>query len=307
VIAGFNTDIEFGGTVYHIQTEDKGAPHRMVMSLVYDKGTILASKRSTYEDLVSADFDEKQVAERVSRQHKLMCAAVKAGRISELVEMTRKSSAYASPPANGSGVSVQERRPSAAAEAGIPLPSARLRPLATVLAEAQTLEADPISVEIIDEPPPPEFFVIPDEPIQLGDDVFEDLPIIDAVAVVEDVEIVPEAVKVVSELAGQERKLHEKLTLEMLGESKFKGGDRKTINLMLCRGSARKVVPGAQIIVKVLGSAFRPVIFHARSDVNGLAKVHLQLPRFSAGRAALLIRALHDGQEIELRKVVMPG
>ena len=116
-----------------------------------------------------------------------------------------------------------------------------------------------------------------------------------------------EAVAVVSEFSGQERATNTKLGVELLGESKFKGGDRKTVNIMVCRGTERKVVSAAQIMIKVLGSSFRPVIFHARSDVNGLAKVHLQLPHFEAGRAALLIRAMSDGQEIELRRVVTPG
>ena len=88
VIAGFNTDIEHNGIVYHVQTEDKGAPARMIMSLVYDGGTVLASKRVKYEDLAGKMFDEKEIADRVSRQHKLMCAAVKAGRIQELKDMT---------------------------------------------------------------------------------------------------------------------------------------------------------------------------------------------------------------------------
>jgi len=65
------------------------------------------------------------------------------------------------------------------------------------------------------------------------------------------------------------------------------------------------VVDGAQIMIKILGSAFRPVIFHARSDQNGLAKIHLQVPQFSAGRAALLVRAIADGEEVELRRVVL--
>ncbi|MBK8304013.1 MAG: hypothetical protein IPK98_11650 [Chloracidobacterium sp.] len=69
----------------------------------------------------------------------------------------------------------------------------------------------------------------------------------------------------------------------------------------------RKVVAGAEIMLKVLGSSFRPVIFHARSDANGLAKIHMQLPHFDAGRAALLIRAIAAGEEIELRRVVTPG
>ena len=46
------------------------------------------------------------------------------------------------------------------------------------------------------------------------------------------------------------------------------------------------------------------MIFHARSDQNGLARVHLQVPQFAAGRAALLVRAIADGEEVELRKIV---
>ena len=65
MIAGFNTDIEYNGTVYHVQTEDKGAPARQIMSLVYDKGTILASKRVNYEELGALDLDEKELAEHL--------------------------------------------------------------------------------------------------------------------------------------------------------------------------------------------------------------------------------------------------
>src|SRR5258708_15563281 len=81
--------------MYHVQTEDKGLPSRLIVSLVYDGGTILASKRDGYDDLSNGNFDEKKLADRVGRQHKLICAAVKAGRIDELKEMTAKSSAAA--------------------------------------------------------------------------------------------------------------------------------------------------------------------------------------------------------------------
>ena len=93
MISGFNTDIEFDGTVYHVQTEDKGMSSRQIMSLVYNRGTILASKRVSYDDLLIGEFDEKQLSERVGRQHKLICAAVRAGRIDELKEMTAKTAA----------------------------------------------------------------------------------------------------------------------------------------------------------------------------------------------------------------------
>jgi len=286
VISGFNTDIEFQGTVYHVQTEDKGAPARMIMTLVYDRGTILASKRSTYEDLEVVDYDEKEVTERLSRQHKLMCAAVKAGRISDLVAMTRAAS----------GAKAK------AAEPAVETVSPAVAP--------------PVSPEVVAEP------FITHAPIRIGtvetekvirvipEDLFEDELVIDDVHIIEDdeIEILPaEAVAVVSELSGLERSANQKLSLELLSDAKFKGGDRRTLAVMICRGTDRRVVSNAQIMVKVLGSSFRPVIFHAKTDSNGLARVHLQLPQFQAGRAALLIRAIADGEEIELRRVVTPG
>lgn len=265
MISGFNTDVECAGTVYHVQTEDKGSPARVIMSLVYDKGTILASKRVSYEDLaVDGEVDEKILAERVSRQHKLICAAVQAGRIEDLKKMAAKKA-----------VNKVEVSPESVA----------------VVADTQVATANG--------------FAPPNVP-----DPFDDIPIIDGVEIIEEElhEILPsEAVAVVSELSGQERRVHNKLDIQLLGEPKFKGGDRRTVNLMISRGSSNKVVADAQIMVKVLGSSFRPVIFHARSDANGLANVHLQLPKFGAGRAALLVRAIADGEETELRRIVTPG
>jgi hypothetical protein len=90
VISGFNTDIEYEGVVYHVQTEDKGVNTPIILSLVYTGGTILASKRSPYNDLIEAGYDERLLTERVHRQHKLICAAIKAGRLDELKKMSGK-------------------------------------------------------------------------------------------------------------------------------------------------------------------------------------------------------------------------
>jgi hypothetical protein len=271
VISGFNTDIEFGGIVYHVQTEDKGLPKRMIMSLVYDGGTILASKRVSYDDLAAGIFNEKELKEHVSRQHKLICAAIRAGRIDELKEMTSKTAAAG---AKAKAEAVTVNRESDVVTASVPVARVETARILTVV--------------------PPDRY--PDEPV------------LEAVQIIEVDEILPEeAVGVVSELSGQERPAHTKLSLELLGDTKFKGGDRPTVNIMICRGTQRKVIPDAQIMIKVLGSSFRPVIFHAKSDANGLAKVHLQLPHFQAGRAALLVRAMAGGEEIELRRIVTPG
>ena len=87
MITGYNTDVEFDGVVYHVQTEDKGLDTPVILSLVYSGGAILASKRSSYEDLVARGFDETVLAARLQRQHKLICAAVHAGRIDDLKQL----------------------------------------------------------------------------------------------------------------------------------------------------------------------------------------------------------------------------
>jgi len=88
VITGYNTDVEHGGVTYHVQTEDKGLNTPIILSLVYSGGAILASKRSPYDDLIAAGFDQNALIERLQRQHKLICAAINAGRLDDLKRMS---------------------------------------------------------------------------------------------------------------------------------------------------------------------------------------------------------------------------
>lgn len=97
MITGYNTDVEFDGVVYHVQTEDKGLDTPVILSLVYSGGAILASKRSPYDDLVARGFDEDVLAARLQRQHKLICAAVHAGRIEDLKQLGSRESAAPTP------------------------------------------------------------------------------------------------------------------------------------------------------------------------------------------------------------------
>ena len=297
VISGFNTDVKVDDVVYHIQTEDKGLKSRLIISLVYDRGTILASKRSSYDDLANGSFDENVLAERLQKQHKLICAAVKAGRINDLKAMTDNQGKKASSP---KAETVPEVQP--AYEPSINQP----QPVAMVDVQTVVTYSSPVSADEMTQTP----ISMPDDGAISGLDleILDDGPIFDAVCIVEDETVLAaEAVAVVSELSGTDRPTHNKLSLELLGETKFKGGERRDVNIMVCRGSDRKVVSDAQIMIKVLGSSFRPLIFHAKSDKNGLAKVHLQLPHFQAGRAALLVRVISGGEELELRRIVTPG
>ncbi|MEP7149598.1 MAG: hypothetical protein ABI857_12020 [Acidobacteriota bacterium] len=285
MITGYNTDIEFEGVTYHVQTEDKGLAKPIILSLVYDGGTILASKRLPYDDLLDGDFDADILASRLHRQHKLICAAIQSGRIEDLRQMTLRESV-------------------AAADAGKPVFVEPVHSNGKAKTNGDFDLADEFE-ELFLPIPKPRFEGVPDVPIQLS--------VIDPIArpttpvSAEDVLLPDEAVAIVSDLVGHDRPANNKLSIELLGEANFKGGERKSVTFIVCRGTDRKVIRTAQVMVKILGSSFRPLIFHATSDENGLATVNLQLPNFTSGRAALLARAVSDGEEVELRRAITHG
>jgi hypothetical protein len=85
VLTGFNTDIEHAGTVYHVQTEDKGHANPFVESLVYASGEILYSRRTPYHDLLEQEIDPKTVATIMERQHRTIVDAIGSGKLEQLM------------------------------------------------------------------------------------------------------------------------------------------------------------------------------------------------------------------------------
>ncbi len=72
MLVGYNTNVPYKGKLYHIQTEDNGRKNPLVVTLLYFKGTILASKKSSYADLVSSPDYKEKVRELMKEQHKAM-------------------------------------------------------------------------------------------------------------------------------------------------------------------------------------------------------------------------------------------
>ena len=279
MITGFNTDIEFEGVVYHVQTEDKGVSKPVIMSLVYNRGIILASKRVPYDDLLKGDFDESKLAVRLQKQHRLICAAIQAGRIEELKQMSSK---------DGAAEAAEE----------VPQRAAVAEPTF-----AGTYSSTAHQFPEFDAPIPKP--MVEDLPHILGPPSVTSL--MNRVGVIEDVLVLDDAVSILEDDEFLVRPVNEKLTVELLGDGRFRGGDRKTIGLLASRGSSRKVVRNAQIMVKIMGSSFRPLIFHSSTDANGVAKLDVQVPNFYTGRAAILVRVISDGEEVEIRRTIQHG
>lgn len=288
MITGFNTDIEHEGTVYHVQTEDKGLETPLILSLVYVGGAILASKRATYDDLIEKGFDEKELAERLNRQHKLICAAIRAGRIDDLKRMGQRDGQVKKALAPLESASVDEAEPLEIP----PAPKAATRARETAPAVLKTGSAPSKIAQGV--------------AAQGEAKVKKAAPTPQAKGARQSVRAILQ--DVVADFARAEAASDAGIHLSIIDEEEFRGGSNVVLKVRVGRGAGgRQGVNDAEVTVKVLGSTFRPLIFPTRTGADGVATVRAALPHFKTGRAAILVRAIADGYEAELRRIIHQG
>lgn len=279
MITGFNTDIEHDGVIYHVQTEDKGLETPIILSLVYAGGTILASKRSPYEDLIAEGFSDEVLAERLKRQHRLICAAIHSGRIDDLKRMSGRKREAA----------VQEETAEASEDVEAP----------STVEEPFEIEYWPMTQEWTPPPPapPPSEESVTSEPEQ-------------------EFEIVDEAgsteVSVPEEAQPQElldEDVAEGLIITLLDDDEFYSGQRYTLRMLISNRMSgdEKPLPNVGVSVKILGTTFRPLIYSLKTESDGVASVTTDIPQFTSGRAAVLVRAVTKDQAAELRRIIHPA
>jgi hypothetical protein len=288
VITGFNTDIEHDGVVYHVQTEDKGLDSPIILSLVYVGGTILASKRSPYEDLIATGFSDEVLAERLKRQHRLICAAINQGRIEDLKKMSGRAK-------EAPQKSVEEAAPEAETAATPPVE------------EAFEIEYWPVAQEWTP-PPAPE-----DEELaavmEPGLEPRYEPVDITAARIEPEPEIEEEPVEPEPEELLSEPDLEDGLIIELLDDDEFYSGKRYTLRVLVNNrmNGGEKPLANVSVSVKVLGTTFRPLIYTLKTESDGVASVSTDIPQFNSGRAAVLIRAVTKDQAAELRRIIHPA
>lgn len=81
MLTGYNTDFKYQGTVYHVQTEDGGVNSPYITSLLYHQGAILASRKTSYADIIKADCLDEVVRELMMEQHKQMIRDLMQGKL----------------------------------------------------------------------------------------------------------------------------------------------------------------------------------------------------------------------------------
>jgi hypothetical protein len=84
MLTGLNTDAEFQGKVYHIQTEDGGLSNPVVITLLYQGGAILSKQKTSYAEILNAQNLKGILKGLMEEQHKQMIEDLKAGRLPSL-------------------------------------------------------------------------------------------------------------------------------------------------------------------------------------------------------------------------------
>lgn len=329
--------MEHDGVVYHVQTEDKGLESPIILSLVYSGGAILASKRSPYQDLIASGFSDEVLAERLKRQHRLICAAIHSGRINDLKKMssrTGETGALISP------LVEDLREPEHIVSESVVADSA----------QADKVDATPVSnvdpdVILEDETPIPEI----EQPIvtNIEDEIvrgFDAEP-----GIIHDLSIEQE---IIVDLASRQRAKEEEalqieppapeeipdiepeflpeteaytvydprragdiglgegdgIVISLLDDQEFYAGESRMLRVHVTerRGEKEKALANVGVSIKILGTAFRPLIYSVKTERDGVATVSTEIPQFNTGRAAVLIRVTAKESTAELRRVIHP-
>jgi hypothetical protein len=113
MIGGFNHNFIYQGELYHVQTEDSGTKVARIVTLLFRDGTILASERHSYSDLLGREDLPRLVEERMKNQHKEMIHRLKDGEYDDAINRLFPSSGeleQESQPAAGAGAETADAR-----------------------------------------------------------------------------------------------------------------------------------------------------------------------------------------------------
>ena len=78
-ILGYNHNVRYRGLVFHVQTEDSGVNNPNIITHLFVGGNILASKKTSYSELLKAENLQELVRQLMEDQHKQMLRNVVTG------------------------------------------------------------------------------------------------------------------------------------------------------------------------------------------------------------------------------------
>ena len=274
MISGFNTDVNHEGCVYHVQTEDRGKQNPFLESLVYIGGTIVAKKSTPYSDQLEQGASEETIAALLKRQHQVIIAAIKAGRIEDLIRLSSKEGRADKRPASQLDSHADKApQPSVVSHTEVE------KPPSGALRKSPHKSTAPLSSKAASRG---------EASVKASQNADSESPMVEPLNLDD---VIAEYLKRSSEQG--------KLDLNVLSPTVFTAG--KNINLRVKISYGAKPETEATVTIKIVGTAFKPQVFMGHVGHDGVAAFNLNLPSFTAGTAAIVIEAqsLHGRGELK--------
>lgn len=284
MITGFNTDVPHEGLVYHVQTEDRRTDDPAFESLVYVGGSIVAKKLTPYSDKLSQGATEETIASLLKRQHQVIIAAIKAGRIEELIQHTlrrrreaQKPESVAIPPVPVDAL-IEPKR----AGTSIPLTTVAPEAVAPPASVQSSERSSERASELPGGTPGSGRFknAIPTVPTSSDSGVLN----LDQV------------------ISDYKQRGEAKLEVRVLAPEAFIAGTSIALRVQVTHNTKPEF--DAIVTVKIIGTAFKPQVVIGRVGRDGVASFSLVVPAFSAGTAAIVIEARSSRGRGELKNLI---
>ncbi len=306
MITGYNTDVRHVETVVHVQTEDKGRSNPFIESVVYVAGRVVATKRSSYAQLLAEGKGDPEIAALMDHQHRTIVAAIRAGRFDGKLQglkgpakAAEAAGAGAAAEAAVAGITARHETgeghaqtmmqtgaiPVEALDASLGGTSIELGPLQGL----PPLSADPMAPMALPSP-------LPATPADLAE--IPELPELD------DTDEGPTLDQVILDYLSTEAE-HEQLMLAMDGQEEIQPG--RVNNLTLRAYSSKSGLPlaGVQVSVKMLSTVADPrTLMVGETDDVGAVEMRLDVPAFARGSAALIISGSSDLGRAEIKQLL---
>lgn len=283
VITGFNTDVPHEGLVYHVQTEDRRTDDPAFESVVYVGGSIVAKKLTPYSDKLNEGATEETIASLLKRQHQVIIAAIKAGRIEELIQHTLKRRREAS------------RKLASAELPSIPVEASMAPPKQ----ETPSFTATPVSPEAVAPPPAPVQSSERSAGLSSGAPDYSKFKNAVPTAPTSSESGVLNLDQVISDY---KQRGEAKLEVRVLAPEAFIAGKGIALRVQVTHNTKPEF--DAIVTVKIIGTAFKPQVVIGRVGRDGVASFSLVVPAFSSGTAAIVIEARSSRGRGELKNLI---
>ena len=80
MLFGHNSNVTIDGTIFHVQTEDRGTASAIIDTTVHCRGRVLHRRKASYQDLLPLNADKEQALKLRLDDQQTVQRAMRAGR-----------------------------------------------------------------------------------------------------------------------------------------------------------------------------------------------------------------------------------